>query len=100
MYRERLKTLAAALRAQLGDFLTFRDPSGGTAIWVRTRSAGTMTRWARAALAGGVAFDASAAFTLNGTALAGARLGFACLNHHELREAARRLAVASREIIR
>jgi hypothetical protein len=44
-----------------------------------------MTRWAQAARAAGVAFDAGAAFTMNGTATSSARLGFACLNDHELR---------------
>jgi hypothetical protein len=44
IYRARLDTLAAALRTELGRFLTFREPSGGTAIWVRTRDARTMTR--------------------------------------------------------
>jgi hypothetical protein len=60
IYRERPKTLAAALRTQLGDFLTFRESGGGTAIWVRTRLAGTMTGWAEAAQPAGIAFDASA----------------------------------------
>lgn len=96
IYRARLETLAAELRTQLGDFLTFREPSGGTAIWVRTRDARTTTRWAQAAREAGVAFDAGAAFTLNGTAASGARLGFACLNDRELRQAASRLATAAR----
>jgi GntR family transcriptional regulator / MocR family aminotransferase len=96
IYRGRLTTLAAALRTQLGDFLTFRQPRGGTAIWVRTRDARTMTRWAHAARLAGVAFETGAPFTLPGATVAGARLGFACLNDDELREAARRLATASR----
>ena len=96
IYRARLETLAAALRTQLGDFVTFREPSGGTAIWVRTRDARTMTRWAQEAQQAGVAFDAGAAFTLDGTAASGARLGFACLNDRELRQAVSRLATAAR----
>jgi GntR family transcriptional regulator / MocR family aminotransferase len=32
IYRSRLLALATALRQQLGDFITFRNPSGGTAI--------------------------------------------------------------------
>jgi GntR family transcriptional regulator/MocR family aminotransferase len=96
IYRARLETLAAALRTELCHFLTFREPSGGTAIWVRTRDARTMTRWAQAARSAGVAFDAGAAFMVSGTAASGARLGFACLNDHELREAASRLATAAR----
>ena len=98
IYRARRETLAAALRTQLGHFLTFREPSGGTAIWVRTRDARTMTRWAQAARGAGVAFDAGAAFTINGTAASTARLGFACLNDPELREAASRLAMAAARV--
>jgi GntR family transcriptional regulator/MocR family aminotransferase len=98
IYRARLDTLAAALRTELDGFLTFREPSGGTAIWVRTRDARTMTRWAHAAQDAGVAFDAGAAFMVNGTAASTARLGFACLNEHELREAANRLATAAARV--
>jgi GntR family transcriptional regulator/MocR family aminotransferase len=39
LYRARLEALATALGRHLGTFLTFRKPSGGTAIWVRVRSA-------------------------------------------------------------
>jgi GntR family transcriptional regulator/MocR family aminotransferase len=98
IYRRRLETLAAVLRTQLSDFVTFRKPRGGTAIWVRTRDADTMTRWVEAARLTGVAFDTGAPFTLPNATVAGARLGFACLNDHELREAARRLAAASRQL--
>ena len=98
IYRARLETLAAALRTQLGHFLTFRKPAGGTAIWVRAQDARTMTRWAHAARGAGVAFDSGAAFMMNGTATSNARLGFACLNDHELREAATRLATAAARV--
>jgi GntR family transcriptional regulator/MocR family aminotransferase len=94
-YRSRLDTLATALRQQLGDFLTFHEPSGGTAIWVRTRSARTMAQWARAARDRGVLFDAGAAFALEGAAISGARLGFACLTDDELGRAVRGLAAAA-----
>jgi GntR family transcriptional regulator / MocR family aminotransferase len=96
LYRERLSTLARALKTQLGTFLSFNEPTGGTAIWVRTRDARTMTRWSQGALRAGVWFDAGAAFTLNGDAASGARLGFACLTDREIHEAVRRLAAAAR----
>jgi GntR family transcriptional regulator / MocR family aminotransferase len=94
-YRARLGTLAAALRQQLGDFLTFREPSGGTAIWVRTRSTRMMVQWARAARDRGVVFDAGGAFTLNGAPAPGARLGFACLTEDEIGRAVKALAAAA-----
>ncbi|MBV9494532.1 MAG: PLP-dependent aminotransferase family protein [Acidobacteria bacterium] len=94
-YRHRLETLALLLRRQLGDFLTFDDPAGGTAIWVRTADARTMTRWARASAERGVAFDEGSAFTLDGAAIAGARIGFASLNDSEAKQAVKRLASAA-----
>jgi DNA-binding transcriptional MocR family regulator len=56
-----------------------------------------MTRWVQAARDRGVVFDAGAAFTLNGVASAGARLGFACLTDDELEEAVRRLVAAAKQ---
>jgi GntR family transcriptional regulator/MocR family aminotransferase len=94
-YRARLEVLASALRRQLGDFLTFREPSGGTAIWVRTRSAQVMARWTRASRDRGVLFDAGPAFTWTGAAVPGARLGFANLTEEELERAVRVLAAAA-----
>jgi GntR family transcriptional regulator / MocR family aminotransferase len=95
VYRARLVTLAAALRQELGDFVTFREPSGGTAIWVRTRSTRLMVEWARAARDRGVAFDAGGAFMLNGAPAPGARLGFAGLTEDELSRAVKALAAAA-----
>ena len=95
IYRSRLATLAAALRKHLAGFLKFREPSGGTAIWVRTRDARTMVRWSHAAREHGVIFEPPGAFTLAGAAAAGTRLGFAPLDEDEIRQAVRRLAAAA-----
>jgi GntR family transcriptional regulator/MocR family aminotransferase len=95
LYRERLETLTNEMRSRLGDFVAFREPSGGTAIWVQTKSAQMMMRWAQAARARGVFFDTGTAFTLNQTPTSGARLGFACLNDREIKEAVRRLAAGA-----
>jgi GntR family transcriptional regulator/MocR family aminotransferase len=95
VYRARLDTLATALRQHLGDFLSFDEPSGGTAIWVRARSARTAARWAIEARDRGVLFDAGAAFTLEGASISCARLGFACLTEDELGRAVRGLVAAA-----
>ncbi len=100
IYRSRLQIFATGLRRQLGDFLTFRNPSGGTAIWVRTRDARTTTAWAEAAQRCGVIFDHGSAFTLNGAPTPGARLGFACLTDDELIHAVRRLVAAAASLRR
>jgi GntR family transcriptional regulator / MocR family aminotransferase len=49
VYRARLDTLTTLLRRRLGDFLAFRRPEGGMAIWVRIRAAQVMAEWTRAA---------------------------------------------------
>jgi DNA-binding transcriptional MocR family regulator len=54
-----------------------------------------MAQWARAARDRGVLFDAGAAFALEGAAISGARLGFACLTDDELGRAVRGLAAAA-----
>jgi GntR family transcriptional regulator/MocR family aminotransferase len=100
IYRARRDALAAALRHHLGDFVTFRKPSGGTAIWVRSRSLRTMARWARASQERGVSFEAGPAFTLTGAPPAGARLGFACLTETEIDDAVQALAIAARTVRR
>ncbi len=95
VYHRRLEILVSALRRQLGDFVTFRIPSGGTAIWVRTKDARTMMRWAEASRANGVVFDPPTEYSLSPAPAAGARLGFASLAEDELRSAVRRLAAAA-----
>jgi len=95
IYRARRDALATALRQGLGDFLTFTAPSGGTAIWVTTRDARTMARWAGRARELGVIFDPGTAFTMDGAPSSGARLGFASLSDDELATAVRRLVTAA-----
>jgi GntR family transcriptional regulator/MocR family aminotransferase len=94
VYQRRLEILGSALR-QFGDFLTFRIPSGGTAIWVRTKDARTMMRWSEASRRNGVAFDPPTEYSLSGTPAAGARLGFASVTEDQLRQAVNRLASAA-----
>jgi GntR family transcriptional regulator/MocR family aminotransferase len=98
IYRSRLEALSDGLQHHLGGFLTFRRPSGGTAIWVRMRDAQTLTAWSHAARRAGVLFDVGSAFTLDGVATARARLGFACLTEDELKEAVRCLATAAQAV--
>lgn len=97
IYRSRLQALATGLRTQLGGFLTFREPAGGTAIWVRLPDAQSLARWTHAAGRVGVVFDAGLSFTLNGASCAGARLGFASVSEDELAVAVSRLAIAARQ---
>lgn len=98
IYRARLQALASELRAKLSGFLTFGQPSGGTAIWVRLCDPRTLSPWIDAARRAGVVFDAGDSFTL-GDVVPGARLGFASLSENELRNAVSRLALAAEEAL-
>lgn len=96
IYRARLQALASELRVKLSGFLTFCQPSGGTAIWVRLRDPRTLSPWVDAARRAGVVFDAGDSFAVRDV-VPGARLGFAALSENELRSAASRLALAAQE---
>ena len=95
VYRARLEALAIGLRRELGDFVRFTEPPGGTAIWVRARSGQAMIQWARASRERGVLFDGGSAFTLTGPPFPAARLGFACLTEAEIERAVQTLAAAA-----
>jgi GntR family transcriptional regulator/MocR family aminotransferase len=96
IYHARRDALVAALRRELGDFLAFSVPSGGTAVWVRTRNPRATIRWIRRARELGVLFDEVSAGTVAGAPLPGARVGFAGLAEDEMRLAVSRLADAAR----
>lgn len=96
IYHARRDAFVEALRAELGRFVSFSVPAGGTAVWVRTRSAAVAMRWARRGRAAGVLFEDGRSYTVDGAPLAGARLGFASLDADDLKVAIRRLAHAAR----
>lgn len=95
IYHARRDLFVEALGKRCGTFISFTPPSGGTAVWVRTRDARTAIRWSRRARELGVVFEPGNSFTVNAEPLPGARLGFACLSDHELSLAVDRLAAAA-----
>jgi GntR family transcriptional regulator/MocR family aminotransferase len=96
VYQQRRDVLIAALRAELGEVLTFRAPAGGTALWAHVAPRYDVAGWVERALARGVAMQAAQQFAFDGRARPSVRLGFAQLNDAELREAVRRLRLALR----
>jgi GntR family transcriptional regulator/MocR family aminotransferase len=93
-YRDRRDTLAAALRAELGDHLAFDVPAGGIALWTRARRGLDVDAWARSARDLGAVIVTASSYTLDGRSQPFVRLGFASLDTRELREGVRRLAAA------
>jgi len=95
VYQRRLEVFASALKRRLGGFATFRLPSGGTAIWVRTQDSRTMMRWVEASRVRGVVFDPPTEYSFRRDPAPATRLGFASSTEDELRSAAARLARAA-----
>jgi 2-aminoadipate transaminase len=97
LYRDKMNTLADALRAQCGDHLTFTRPQGGFYLWVRLRD-GLLARdvW-RAAFEEGVAINPGDGFRVDrndpGEYL---RIAFAWTPREQIPEAARRIGIACR----
>jgi GntR family transcriptional regulator / MocR family aminotransferase len=93
VYKTRRDLLASLLRGAFGSRLAFDVPDGGVALWART-SGIDVEAWARRALERDVAFQTAGEFSFHGAHPSAARLGFACLDGDELREAVRRLRCA------
>ena len=93
VYRDRRDRLVDLLRQTFGARLEFDVPDGGVALWVRAADL-DMSAWAAAALRHKVAFQSAEHFDFQSRPLPAARLGFACLDDAELREAMRRLRTA------
>jgi GntR family transcriptional regulator/MocR family aminotransferase len=93
-YHARRDALVEALAAQpaLAEGLEIVVPSGGMALWAR--AATDVDAWAARALEQRVAITTARRYAFDGRARPWVRLGFAALDERELREAARRLALA------
>ncbi len=96
-YRHRRDLLSAALRRQLDGAVEVAPPSGGLALWVRTRAGLDVDRWARAALRRGVVFQPGRRFAFDDEPVPGLRMGFSGADDADLVEAAGRLRAALEE---
>ena len=95
LYQSRRDALAACLRRDLPDDVSFDVPAGGVAFWARTHDRNLdVDEWARRALQRGVFFSPGRWFAFDERPLPFLRLGFACLTEDEIAEAVRRLALA------
>ena len=90
--RSRRDALATALHAELGGAVRFREPNGGSLLWVEVDDAIDVEAWAEAARARGVGFLTGTRFFARPDPPPRLMLGFATLDGLELREAARRMA--------
>jgi GntR family transcriptional regulator/MocR family aminotransferase len=96
IYHARRDVLAAALRDQLGDRVSFQVPTGGIALWVETAPGLDADHWYERGLDHGVVFQPGSMFSLTGKRVAGARFGYGACNEAEIKLAVRRLAQCAR----
>lgn len=92
MYRDRALALDGALRAALGDRLTWQQPEGGMFLWAGVDGVDDTSTLLPTAVEHGVAFVPGSAFSE--TANDHVRLSFATLSTDQLAEAVARLRAA------
>lgn len=97
-YAERARTMADALKQELGDAIEFTAPQGGLFFWARLTGAGGRLRdageFAKRAIEQGVAFVPGAPFFARDPDPATLRLSFATADVDRIREGAARLGKA------
>ena len=98
VYAERAAAMGDALRADLGDAISFVQPQGGLFVWARLTGAGGKTadggQLAKRAIDQGVAFVPGAPFYANHPDHASLRLSFATVGVDRIREGVARLKAA------
>ena len=100
VYAKRAQTMCDALRAELGDAVSFTQPGGGLFVWARlTGSRGQLqdaAELARRAIEAGVAFVPGAPFYATNPDPTTLRLSFATADEDKIREGLARLGKAFR----
>jgi GntR family transcriptional regulator/MocR family aminotransferase len=94
VYAERRERLAQLLLARFASVLSFKLPSGGTAIWARVASDVAVDAWAANAEEQGLVIQPARQFAFDGKTRPYLRIGFAQHEEREVKEAIRRLEVA------
>ena len=94
VYSERRSRLASLLEARFSSVLSFRLPSGGTAIWTRVASDVPVDAWVLRAEELGLVIQPARQFAFDGKSRPFLRIGFAQHDEREAREAIRRLEAA------
>lgn len=96
-YRAKRDVLVGALRAELGDGISWQEPHGGFFLWASLPGDLDADRLLHRAVQHGVIYVAGAAFFVNGGGRNMMRLSFSAPTHERIREGAKRLAAAVRE---
>ena len=98
-YGERARTMAEALKRELGDAIEFTEPLGGLFFWARLTGAGGKIKdageFAKRAIEQGVAFVPGAPFFAREPDRSTLRLSFATADVEKILEGAQRLKAAA-----
>ena len=94
LYRRKRDVMVAALRAELGDRLTWPEPKGGFFLWAELQEGCDGDALLEHAIAQKVIFVAGSAFYVDGTGQRRIRLSFSHPTAERITEGARRLAAA------
>ncbi|MBM4361551.1 MAG: hypothetical protein FJ104_02635 [Deltaproteobacteria bacterium] len=100
IYRARRDHAVALLRAELGELLSFRAPTGGMALWAEVNAEVAVPALHEAAAARGVLMQPGHLFTTGGKPTPHLRLGFGAVTEAELLRATGILAAAARAVRR
>ncbi len=95
-YLARRQALVELLERDLPDALSYAVPTGGMAIWARSRTCSDVNAWVDRAMELGVRVSPASYYRLDGKNLPFVRLGYARLSSEELSVAVERLAEAHR----
>ena len=90
-YREKYRTFATELEAELGDVMSFHKPKGGMFLWAKMNNGMNATRWLEKTLSNGVVFVPGEFFYCNEPDQTTLRMSFVTPTDEQLIEAVRRL---------
>ena len=87
VYRERRNSFCQLLKEELGEWISFKIPEGGMAVWVEFDKAVCVNKLRNEAINRGLQIPKALFRDLNGRPLNAIRMGFASLDQSEMREA-------------
>lgn len=97
-YGEKCRALASGLRTELGDAVTFNEPSGGMFIWARLNDGFTATQLLEESIPRKVMFVPGTGFQISNPDLSAFRLSFAMPNLDEVKVGVKRLGQAMQSL--
>lgn len=100
VYEARRAHAVEALRDEVGEWLEFRTPSGGMALWGKVRADLAVSAWHVEAVKRGVLFQPGSLFTFGRREIQRVRLGYCGLTERELTSAVGRLREAALAALR